>query len=298
MLRRSMDATRLGRPLQPLGPGRLLGLGVAVLVLGGLTAVASGAGSGAPQEAPGEALAGPIMASAVILVGLGEIAVLALVIWAVWPDSWRRRPRAEGRWWSVMVASVIQVATLFLAVWYLAQARRVFAKLPGAPGEGAGRGSHLSQSTFQAGGATWLTAAIVLTVLVLAGFAAYRLFRPARRSARHNLTEELAEAVDESLADLDQAGDARAAVIAAYARMERALAGGGLAREAHQTSLEYMRRVLLELAVAERPVSALTDLFQLAKFSRHEIDESMRRQAIGALTEIRADLLAAKAVAA
>ena len=39
----------------------------------------------------------------------------------------------------------------------------------------------------------------------------------------------------------------------------------------------------------------LTDLFELAKFSRHDIDASMKMEAIGALREIRDDLRTAAA---
>jgi hypothetical protein len=42
-------------------------------------------------------------------------------------------------------------------------------------------------------------------------------------------------------------------------------------------------------------VTRLTDLFEQAKFSRHEIDATMKRDAIGALREIRDDLLGATA---
>jgi hypothetical protein len=42
-------------------------------------------------------------------------------------------------------------------------------------------------------------------------------------------------------------------------------------------------------------VVRLTDLFELAKFSRHDIDASMKLEAIGALREIRDDLRTAAA---
>jgi hypothetical protein len=60
-----------------------------------------------------------------------------------------------------------------------------------------------------------------------------------------------------------------------------------------ETPVEYLRRVLLELTDRADAVARLTDLFELAKFSRHEIDSSMKLDAIGALREIRDDLQAA-----
>ena len=43
---------------------------------------------------------------------------------------------------------------------------------------------------------------------------------------------------------------------------------------------------------AEQPVAALTELFEVAKFSEHSVDESMRRRAIDALTAVRAEVRA------
>ena len=51
-------------------------------------------------------------------------------------------------------------------------------------------------------------------------------------------------ALDESLDDLRNEPDLRRAIIAAYARMEAALAGVGLARRPSEAPLEYMERAL------------------------------------------------------
>jgi hypothetical protein len=84
-------------------------------------------------------------------------------------------------------------------------------------------------------------------------------------------------------------------VIAAYARMEGVLARHGLRRRPSETPLEYLRRVLLELTARADAVARLTNLFEQAKFSRHDIDATMKRDAIGALREIRDDLRGATA---
>ena len=79
-------------------------------------------------------------------------------------------------------------------------------------------------------------------------------------------------------------------MIAAYARMEGVLGRHGLRRRPSETPLEYLRRILLGLTARADAVSRLTALFEQAKFSRHEIDASMKQDAIGALREIRDDL--------
>jgi len=109
------------------------------------------------------------------------------------------------------------------------------------------------------------------------------------------VAEDFAASIGDAIDDLEAEPDARRAVIAAYARMEAVLARNGLRRRPSETPLEYLRRILLGLAARPDAVSRLTSLFEQAKFSRHEIDASMKQDAIGALREIRADLHGAPA---
>jgi Domain of unknown function (DUF4129) len=110
-----------------------------------------------------------------------------------------------------------------------------------------------------------------------------------------SVAEELAESISDAIDDLEAEPDARRAVIAAYARMEAVLARNGLRRRPSETPLEYLRRILLGLTARGEAVSRLTWLFEQAKFSRHDIDASMKQDAIGALREIRDDLQGAPA---
>jgi uncharacterized protein (DUF2342 family) len=84
-------------------------------------------------------------------------------------------------------------------------------------------------------------------------------------------------------------------VNAAYARMEGVLGRHGLRRRPSETPLEYLRRILLGLTARADAVKRLTSLFEQAKFSRHEIDSSMKQDAIDALRLIRDDLTGAPA---
>jgi hypothetical protein len=107
--------------------------------------------------------------------------------------------------------------------------------------------------------------------------------------------EDFAASIGDAIDDLEAEPDARRAVIAAYARMEAALARNGLRRRPSETPVEYLRRILLGLTSRSDSVSRLTSLFEQAKFSRHPIDASMKQDAIGALREIRDDLQGAHA---
>jgi hypothetical protein len=95
------------------------------------------------------------------------------------------------------------------------------------------------------------------------------------------------QAVEVGLDALRREPDPRRAIIAAYAAMERSLSHAGLGRHAWEAPIEYLRRVLAGALAAPEDVQTMTHLFEVAKFSEHPVDESMRSGAIGALERIR-----------
>jgi hypothetical protein len=82
--------------------------------------------------------------------------------------------------------------------------------------------------------------------------------------------------------------DPRRAVIRAYAAMEGVMSRTGLAREAPEGPTEYLQRVTANRPSVAADVATLSRLFQVAKFSLHEIDEAMRRRAIDAMERLAA----------
>jgi cytochrome bd-type quinol oxidase subunit 2 len=131
-----------------------------------------------------------------------------------------------------------------------------------------------------------------LGALVLLGVvwvAVRRDRRPAATPAE-SVEEELARAIGSTIEDLRSERDARRAVIAAYANMERILATHGLPRGRAEVPHEYLARVLRELHVSESAVRSLTELFEYAKFSPHEIEETMKEQAIESLVAVKQQL--------
>ena len=133
---------------------------------------------------------------------------------------------------------------------------------------------------------------MVVSSAVLAGAALLAANRLLRRPAlsRPTLPEELSQALDESLDDLRAEPDPRVAVVRAYARMEATLERFGVPRREAEAPFEYVGRVLLELDVRPEPVHGLAGLFEVARFSRHEIGPELKDEAIGALEAIRDDL--------
>ena len=145
----------------------------------------------------------------------------------------------------------------------------------------------------------WDEIAIVAALLAAAGVATFATrTRRTAKEWRFRSHEDVALALDESLDDLRTEPDVRRAIIAAYARMERALGAAGLPRRPSEAPLEYLARALQALDASAAAVTGLTDLFERAKFSRHEPDESMRTEAIDALVAVRDELRAPMEAAA
>jgi hypothetical protein len=121
--------------------------------------------------------------------------------------------------------------------------------------------------------------------------------RSAKRARGHLLSPFLLERefeslLEDTLADLYAEKDARKAIIAAYARMERLFATYGVPRHPTEAPMEYLDRVLDELRASGSSLKRLTALFQWAKFSDHPVDATMRNEAIEALTRVRDELKA------
>lgn len=130
--------------------------------------------------------------------------------------------------------------------------------------------------------------ALVLLGVVWIGVRRRR--QPESAMPAESVEEELARAIGSTIEDLRGERDARRAVIAAYANMERIFASHGLPRSRAEVPHEYLARVLRVLHISESSVRSLTELFEYAKFSPHEIDEAMKAQAIESLVAVKEEL--------
>jgi hypothetical protein len=102
--------------------------------------------------------------------------------------------------------------------------------------------------------------------------------------------DALADLLDAGIEDLRGIGDPRRAVIACYARMERLMSSSGIPHLPSDTPTEFLARVLQRRSVSPESASMLTELFERAKFSPHQVDEQMREDALSALERVRGEL--------
>ena len=273
-------------------------LAAAVLVLLAVVALASRSDrAGRPADSGDRELP---LAFWDYLVTFGLLAMIAVLALAVYLRVPLRKPEGKGFTFTQMLGIVIIAGLVALAgsrmewpeVRYPAGFEDTFVDAPDErgkqqPTEGSERDSRPLRFRWEV--------FVVVGGLGLLGLGIYAARR--RRDlwppeGQADAAAALSAALDESLDDLRAERDARRAVIAAYARMERTLGRHGLPRRPFEAPLEYLARVLHELRVRSGAVLALTELFERAKFSRHEIDAEMKDEAIGALIAVRDDLSA------
>jgi hypothetical protein len=169
---------------------------------------------------------------------------------------------------------------------------------PIRPGQNGGRRAAAAKQALRF---QWGELVVVLVLLFVLAVVGAILVRRSRRRPRRRLEiapEVLAAALDDSLDDLLADPDLRRAIVAAYARMETALAAAGIPRNPAEAPLEYVERALLSLDTSAESIRRLTDLFEWARFSHHEPEPSMRDDAVDALSAVRDELRASELVPA
>ncbi|MDH6126378.1 DUF4129 domain-containing protein [Kitasatospora sp. GP82] len=157
------------------------------------------------------------------------------------------------------------------------------------PGESPQR-SEPASSFAHFGVAALVVVAVVGAVLVWLRMRSARR-RPAVTASSDTATAEeaLAEAVESGLRAL-RGDDARTAVIACYAAMERSLGASGVTRRISDSPTDLLERAVADGAVPGVHARALTGLFREARYSSHPMDDTQVQKARAALDAIAARL--------
>lgn len=119
------------------------------------------------------------------------------------------------------------------------------------------------------------------------------LRRPQTRTTVKADSEQLVAALDAGLVALsDDDRDPRRAVIACWVRLEEAAVAAGVPRYDTDTAGELVLRLLRDRRVSEPALAALAEVYRLARYATHHVDEQMRTLARSALRRLRQELLA------
>jgi membrane protease YdiL (CAAX protease family) len=241
-----------------------------------------------------------------VLIALYLVAAAAVIVAMFWSglelrrfQSQKTRRQRTSRGVAVVVAGAVVLAVA--AAHFHFHPRSPAEQAAGAKGAQTGKKQHSSRQP--ASHHAQIRLVPLFAVLGTAGLAV-AAFLAAEKGRRRRLprdwavAEALSDVLEETLDDLRAEPDPRRAVIGAYARMERSLAAHGIPRHRFEAPHEYLGRVFGELAAGRLSVMRLTALFERARFSPHEIDQTMKVAAIDAIEALQADLAVAEAEAA
>jgi uncharacterized membrane protein len=285
---------------------RAAGLAAGLVVL--LAIVAMAARGGHPGTS-GHVATRPVPNSVqdgfITLLAVAYIVVLAAIVVALfkYKDRWHD---PQSHWLKNFVLVLILMAIVTAVGYYAIQhshLREQAAKVQRAQtrsGNSQNRIRHVAATPARQAHFEWPLVVGIGGLVLLGGVWMY--VRSRRRLGplfeERGLEADMVRAIETTIDDLRSEKDARRAVIAAYALMERTLARHGLARHRSEAPLEYLANILRGLRVRESAVVILTRLFEYAKFSGHEVDTAMKEEAIEALIAIRDDLQREEARAA
>lgn len=244
---------------------------------------------------------GPLVAHPRLLVSFyGVVLVLGLVQVALLASqAWRRRgltePKKRRPWRGLVGVGALLLVCVILASVELPDWARLGGGSGGRPedplaGTAPAAGRPATERPPRVLGLEALALAGAVTALAVLVVARQRRRRTRAGPGPAGVAEDLSAAIERSLDELHRELDPRQSVIAAYATMELTLAAHGIPRAPAEAPLEYLARALVGLRVSAGSATALTELFERARFSQHAVDEAMKEDAVRALAAVRDDL--------
>jgi hypothetical protein len=281
---------------------RALAIATAVVVLVGVVAIASTGsvptGTGAGRRRPSEGFVDTAFSLFLVLMVLCTVFVAITLTFFRRYDPTKGAPKRRGPLQSVVSFAVALGLLALIVRAVTGSGENGGLRLPfGGDGAGAAGDDDAGAARYDPEFALWPVVA-VLSLLAI-GLVTLWLSARGRRTARGpepvSPAEALADVLGETLDDLRAERDPRRAVIAAYARMERALAAAGLPRRDVEAPEEYLSRVLEDVQLSRRAAGRLTALFAWARFSVHDVRPEMKDEAIETLEQVQRELAAAEA---
>ncbi|MDQ6771428.1 MAG: DUF4129 domain-containing protein [Candidatus Dormibacteraeota bacterium] len=269
---------------------------VAVVVL----ALAAGA---LARSATGEVVVGAAAPSLRVAVDAASYLFLALIVvgaiglvWLLWPQAEDAPLTPLERRRHPLLTSTAIGLVLILVAWRLGQRPGFLPVLRLRPADaGSGPGSVLAQRAGAGagtGGVDWIALVLVALLLLTLALLAWRRLRPRSNPRAAAPIAEVVAALDEALEPIGEL-DPRLAVIAAWSRVERAMAAHGAPRQESEAPFEFARRATTLAGLPAPVLDDLARLYEWARFSIHPVTASMREESVRRLQAVREALSAA-----
>ncbi len=128
--------------------------------------------------------------------------------------------------------------------------------------------------------------------ILLIGILFYAVLRNLKRKEKGEKVEEkeIKKYVEQAIYTVQLGDDVRSAILRAYKEMENMIHAIRASEKKHYTPREFEDFVLKNFEISEDPVKRLVSLFETARYSKHEMREEDRKNAISALEAIRHEL--------
>ena len=281
---------------------RTLAIAGSIVALVGVVAIASTGsvptGTGGAGRRPSESFLDGAISIFLVLMVLGAVAVVVMVSFFGRYEIGNGPPRRRSPLRS-LISILVMIGLVVLFAQFVAGSDE--GQGPRLPGFDVGDGTERAaggSSRYDPEFALWPVVAVTALVAVaaLSAWLSARARKAARETVAPTPVEALADVLADTLDDLRAEQDPRRAVIAAYARMERALAASGLPRHEAEAPEEYLERVLDEVDLSRSAATRLTALFAWARFSVHDVRPEMKDEAIETLERVHDELAAAEAL--
>ena len=142
---------------------------------------------------------------------------------------------------------------------------------------------------------------LIVLIFVLFGIVAaglWRNFRAQRAISGFDLSEEtkakraeIAGVLGDALTRLGQGGDYRGIILECYQKISQIIEIKGAFDGSPATPREFKQLAADRLQIQSRSLSDVTDLFELARYSDHEITREEAQAAIDCFSQLKAELL-------
>ncbi len=220
-------------------------------------------------------------------VALGLVAVAMILVLLLGGSGLELPERKKASPWRILAGFAVVFAAVLILQPFLEQL--------GFPAALSGTGDQsaaLDGASQQQSGSRWALAILggSVVLIVMAAVAMRRAFADVEQPEGVPPPVHVTGVIDDVLAELEGSTDPREVVIGAYARMERGLTDAGLPPHASEAPYEYLARSLRHLRVSHSAITRLTELFEIARFSNHDVHSQLAEEAIAALNEIKAEL--------
>lgn len=139
---------------------------------------------------------------------------------------------------------------------------------------------------------------LIIISIVAVTFFVYQRFEPFSLSASdeededegEEIESDISSTVDKAISELHEGKDIESTIMRCYQRMCLILEEEGAENEEFMTPREFEKSATENLAVPTSKVSDIREIFEMAKYSSHQLDEEMKERVVKDLRDLRNEL--------